>query len=132
MNIADTEKELIERNIRIGESERLRDEDFLNAVLANDFIFRRADGEVVNKEKYLADLRNPNNTFEYLISDDLKATVFEGVAVVTLRVRAKGKHEIISFEGTYRDIRLFLKNQEWTLVVGTFLVGMSLPIFSGP
>lgn len=120
MSTEDPEKEFVELNIKIGESEKLRDEEFLNAVLADELIFRRANGEVSNKEKYLRDLRNPNNRYEYLKSEDVKPTVYEGVAVVSLKVQAKGQREvmqengeqkIVSFEGTFRNIRIFLSSE---------------------
>jgi Domain of unknown function (DUF4440) len=113
----DVENELIELNIRIGEAEKKPDEAFLKRILADDLIFRRASGKVVNKKEYLEDLLNPDNTYEYLISEDVKPTVYEGLAVVSLRVRTKGKRGITNFEGTYRNIRLFLKNKEWQCVM---------------
>lgn len=67
-NKNDIENELIELNIKIGEAEKQRQEDFLKGVLADDLIFRRASGKVVNKVEYLADLVNPDNKYEYLIS----------------------------------------------------------------
>jgi hypothetical protein len=114
---SDLEKELIEVNIKIGEAEKTRDEDYLKRKLADDLIFRRASGKVVNKDQYLADLQDIANTYEYLISEDVKPTLYEGVAVISLRVRAKGKRRTGPFEGTYRNIRLFLRNKEWQCVM---------------
>ncbi len=113
----DVEKELIELNMRIGEAEKQRDEDFLKRVLSDDLIFRRASGKIVNKQEYLESLKNPANTFDYLYSEDVKPIVYEGVAVVSLRVRAKGKRGPDTFEGNFRNIRLFVENQEWQCAV---------------
>lgn len=125
-NKNDIENELIELNIKIGEAEKQRQEDFLKGVLADDLIFRRASGKVVNKVEYLADLVNPDNKYEYLISEDVQPTVFdvqptvyEDVVTVSLLVRAKGQRETKEFEGVYRSIRIFLKNENkgWQCVV---------------
>jgi hypothetical protein len=125
-NKNDIENELIELNIKIGEAEKQRQEDFLKGVLADDLIFRRASGKVVNKVEYLADLVNPDNKYEYLISEDVQPTVFdvqptvyEDVVTVSLLVRAKGQLETKEFEGVYRNIRIFLKNENkgWQCVV---------------
>jgi hypothetical protein len=105
----------------------------LKGVLADDLIFRRASGKVVNKVEYLADLVNPDNKYEYLISEDVQPTVFdvqptvfdvqptvyEDVVTVSLLVRAKGQRETKEFEGVYRNIRIFLKNENkgWQCVV---------------
>jgi hypothetical protein len=116
-NSSDLKKRLIEMNVKIREAEKTRDEAFLKTILADDLTFRRASGKIVNKNEYLTDLQDSANTFEYLISEDVKPAMYEGVAVVSLRVRAKGKRMTGAFEGTYRNIRLFLrKNEEWQCV----------------
>ena len=99
------------------ETEKRRQENFLNDVLADDLIFRRASGKVVNKMEYIADLLKPDNTYEYLISENVKPTVYEDVAIVSLQVKAKGKRGESSFEGVYRNIRIFLKSNKWQCVV---------------
>jgi hypothetical protein len=116
-SVKKVENELIELNIKIGEAEKQRQQDFLRHVLHDDLIFRRASGKIVNKQRYLAELSDQNNTYEYLISEEVKPTVYEGIAVVSLRVRAKGKRGNDSFEGVYRNIRLFLKDHGWFCVV---------------
>jgi hypothetical protein len=63
---SNAEKELIDLNIKIGEAEKCRNKHFLKRILADDLIFRRANGKVVNKRKYLADLVKPGNTMNIL------------------------------------------------------------------
>lgn len=112
------EKELIEINLKIGEAEKARDEAFLKRVLADDLIFRRASGQVVNKTEYLTDLQNSANTYDYLISEDVKPMLYEGIAVVSLRVKAGIKRGTSTFEGNFRNIRLFLRrNERWQCVI---------------
>lgn len=104
--------ELVDLNVKIGEAEKQRDCGFFESVLSEAFKFRRANGAIVDKAAYLEDLQKPENTFEYLVSEDIQGQVYEGVAVVTLRVRAKGTRGAKRFEGTFRNIRIFLKEPD--------------------
>jgi hypothetical protein len=113
----DVEKKLKELNIGIGEAEKEHNLDFLKTILSDDLVFRRANGKIVNKKEYLESVQNPENTFDYLYSEDVKPIVYESAAMVLLRVRAKGKRGPDPFEGNYRNIRLFLKNQDWQCVM---------------
>lgn len=110
---------LILLNIRIGDAERQRDADFLSSLLSDALQFRRANGSIVDKSTYLKDLKDPGNTYEYLVSEDVAAQIYEGAALVTLRVRAKGTRGSKPFEGIFRNIRIFLrepdKKPEWQL-----------------
>ncbi len=75
---------------RMGEAEETRDEAFFGRLLADKLTFRRANKAIVDKVTFLNDLMNPANTYELLESEVTSAQVFEGIAVVTLLVRAKG------------------------------------------
>lgn len=113
------EQDLIDLNIKIGEAETQRDEGFLSGILADDLRFRRANGTIVDKATYLAGVQDINNTYEYLHAEDVQTIVYENTAVVSLRVRSKGMRGVTPFEGTFRNIRLFLnqpdkdKNPVW-------------------
>jgi len=105
---------------RMGEAEKSRDAEFFKSPLAETLTFRRAGGAVVDKATFLKDLLNPENTYELLESKDVSATVHEGVAVVTLLVRAKGMRAGgNAFAGVFRNIRIFLhepkKDPAWQL-----------------
>src|SRR5437016_4973474 len=95
---------LIALNIGIGDAERQRDADFLSGLLSDALQFRRANGSIVDKSTYLRDLKDPCNNYEYLVSEDVAAQIYEGAAVVTLRVRAKGTRESKPFEGIFLNI----------------------------
>ena len=114
-----TSEELCDLARRMGEAEKDRDAAFFKTLLADKLTFRRASGIVVDKETFLNDLRNPGNTYETLESDNIAAQVYEGVAVITLLVRAKGMREGKSFSGVFRNIRIFVQepnNQpQWQL-----------------
>lgn len=104
---------------RMGEAEKSHDAEFFEALLAETLTFRRANGAVVDKATFLKDLLNPENTYDLLDSEDVSATVHEGVAVVALLVRAKGVREGKPFSGVYRNIRVFVhepkENPTWQL-----------------
>lgn len=104
---------------RMGEAEKSRDAEFFEALLAEQLTFRRANGAIVDKTTFLRDLLNPENTYHMLESEDISATVYEGIAVVTLLVTAKGTREGKSFAGVFRNIRIFVhepdKQQPWQL-----------------
>ena len=93
---------------RMGEAEKSRDADFFQTLLAQNLTFRRATGVIVDKTTFLRDLRNPENTYDLLESEDISAMVYEGVAVVTLLVHAKGIREGKPFAGVFRNIRIFV------------------------
>jgi hypothetical protein len=104
---------------RMGEAEKSRDAEFFKSLLAETLTFRRANGVVVDRATFLKDLLNPENTYDLLESEDVSATIHEGVAVVTLLVRAKGMRGGKPFAGVYRNIRIFLhepkKDRAWQL-----------------
>ena len=106
------EEELTKLNIVIGEAEKKQGIGTFDRILVKDFLFRRTNGKVVNKETYLEELTKPENTYEYLYSEDIKVNVYENVAFVSLNVRAKGKRGKDTFEGTYRNIRIFQKGEQ--------------------
>src|SRR2546427_803952 len=92
---------------RMGESEKSRDTEFFEALLADKLTFRRANKAVVDKATSLTDL-NPENTYDLHESEDVSATVHEGVAVVALLARAKGTREGKPVAGVFRNIHTFV------------------------
>ena len=104
---------------RMGEAEKSRDAEFFQALLAEKLTFRRANGALADKTTFLRDLLNPENSYHMLESEGISATVYEGVAVVTLLVRAKGIREGKSFAGVFRNIRILVhepaREQPWQL-----------------
>lgn len=106
------EQDLIELNSKIGEAELKRDTIFLAGILADDLRFRRANGTIVEKATYLAGVQDPANIYDYLYSENVQASVYETTAVVALRVRAKGMRSDTPFEGTFRNIRVFLRQPD--------------------
>jgi hypothetical protein len=102
----------------MGEAERGRDAEFFKSLLAETLTFRRASKAVVNKATYIQDLLDPGNTYEMLESEVTSVQVLEGLAVVTLHVRAKGMRQGQPFAGMFINVRTFLlepdhKDQPW-------------------
>jgi hypothetical protein len=74
---------------------------------------------MISPDIYIRDLENPANTYTELKSDNIEVNVYENIAVVTLLVKADGMRESGAFSGTFRNIRIFLKEPdkqpEWQL-----------------
>lgn len=87
------EQKLTLLNIDIGKAEQQRNKDTLDRILANDLIFRRASGAVVDRDTYLEDLQNSENTYIDLCSEvaDIKLSKFQNATVLSLCVHTKGK-----------------------------------------
>jgi len=96
----------------MGEAERNRNDKFFEALLATNVTFRRASGAIVDKETFLAGLRNPANTYETLESRDIAVQRYKGLGVVTLLVQARGMREGKPFEGVFRNVRIFLQEPD--------------------
>jgi hypothetical protein len=58
------------------------------------------------------DARDPANTYESLESDDVSARVGQGVAVVTLLVRAKSVRGGKALSGAFRNVRMFVRESD--------------------
>jgi hypothetical protein len=56
------EQAVAEIAIEMGEAELRRDEATLRSILDQDLRFRRANGQIVDKDEFLKDLRDPRNT----------------------------------------------------------------------
>lgn len=106
------EQHLTELNRRLGEAEQQRLETYLSELMADDLVFRRANGDIANKQDYLQGIRDPANTYSRLESFDIEPKIKDHVAVVTLRVDAAGVRGGKSFEGVFRNVRVFRKAPE--------------------
>ena len=111
---------LITLNEKFGEAEKARDTAFFEEALSDDLIFRRANGLIVTKQIFLADLKSPDNNFDRFDAEVEEPTVYDGApatALVSVRVRAKGKRCTTEFNGLFRNTRFFVKeNDRWRCV----------------
>jgi len=108
-------KQLVELNGKIGEAELQRTDGFLQEILADDLQFRRASGAVVDKTIYCQGVVDLSNAYDYSHSDGYQMfTVGDSVLVSLLvwskGVRGKGTSVEKSFNGVYRNIRVFRRN----------------------
>jgi catechol 2,3-dioxygenase-like lactoylglutathione lyase family enzyme len=108
--------ELRSINLEIGAAEQRHDVGFLDDVLHDDLIFRRADGKIVTKEQYLAAV--PKRQYRTLESDVAELHITKDSALATVLVRAEGTANGTAFKGTYRNVRVFVSEGErWVCTV---------------
>src|SRR5687767_4391147 len=108
-----TEKELKEININIGEAEENGKIDFFENLLADELIFRRANGNITTKQSFLYDLKP--GAFHKLVTEVQEVKTRGDYAVVQVKVVAKRTTE--ESEGEYLNIRSFVKrNGDWKLI----------------
>jgi hypothetical protein len=108
-NPPDAIQELTTMNESIGEAEKKADAEFLKTILSDYLRFRRANGTIVDKAIYLDDLMKPGNTTDELHSSDINAKTYGNLAVVDLVVGMKGMRCGNKLDGSFRNVRLFLK-----------------------
>lgn len=109
---------LVRLNRQIGEAELKRDEKFMREVLADELVFRRANGKIVTKDEYLSELMKPENSYELLRTENIKTAVTKENALVSLTVITKGKRGETEFEGEFQNVRVFVKRKnEWQCIV---------------
>lgn len=103
---------MIELNQRIGEAEKVRDDQFMADVLSDKLVFRRANGTTVDKTCYLESLTNPANIYDQLDVSEIEVQIFQDAAVVTLCIQASGQRGDKTFSGRFRNIRIFMKEAD--------------------
>jgi hypothetical protein len=106
------EQHLIELNCRVGEAEKGRDDRYLSEILADDLVFRRANGDIAGKQDYLNGIRDLNNSYSRLEATSIEPKIQDDVALVTLRVNAAGVRGGKMFDGVFRNDRVFRKVPE--------------------
>lgn len=105
---------LVRLNEKLGEAQQSTNIDFLSSILADKLYFQRANGDVINKESYLAALSSGERVYDTLNSDEIKVGFTKSGAIVTLRVTTKGKFNGTDFSGQFRNVRKFVKVEgEW-------------------
>src|SRR5206468_834977 len=114
---ADADKQfLMELNKKMGENEKSADLIFFQDLLADNFLFRRANGDVVNREAYLQDLEQiAENPYQRLDTHVREVVVDKDSAVATVLVIAKRKK--MEQPGGFNNVRMFeRRNGKWKLV----------------
>jgi ketosteroid isomerase-like protein len=101
--------DLREINARIADAERQRDAAYLEGVLHDELVFRRADGSLATKRDYLDAV--PKRRYDRLESDVVEVHEKGDSAVVTVIVDAAGQtQDGTAFGGRFRNVRVFVRD----------------------
>ena len=98
---------LQELNVKMAEAEDNKASQFFTGLLSANLLFRRANGEVVGKQKFLSDLQDPNRPKLKRRAEEIQITQLSEVenhALVKLIVCTIDEKWV---EKRYRNIRLF-------------------------
>lgn len=113
-------------NVDIKNAEKESNATFLQSVLASELIFRRANGQVVDRTTYLADLLAEGNHYSMLeIIEPFNIMKFDcsvesqATAMASLIIHAAGVRNGKPFSGIFRNHRLFCQggSQGWQCVI---------------
>ena len=113
----DPEKQRLRRlNEEIGEKEKDGDGKYFLMLLADDFVFRRANGDIVNKKDYLESLEKvAENPYEHLEVHVREVVIDRDSAVADVLVIAKRKN--MQRPGRFTNVPMFKREDtQWKLV----------------
>lgn len=88
---------------------RRKDLSYLEAVVADDFTIIHANGDLLTKEEWFADLRSGATGWERLDVHDIVAKVFSDVAVVHNRQHVRGRLRGTPFETRTRSTNTLVR-----------------------
>ena len=96
-----------------NESQLNRDYRALDGLIATSFINTEWDGEVSDKPKFLADIKDPQFKPSTLTIQDLKVSMYGDSAVVAGIYRTKGTYQGKSYEhvGRFTDTWVFTEGR---------------------
>jgi ketosteroid isomerase-like protein len=82
-----------------------RDGDALNRLVADTFVYTDTDGTVMNKQRFIADIKDPTTHTRSVANDDVSVFFYPGVAVVIGRYHTKGTNHGKAFDhyGRFTD-----------------------------
>jgi len=100
-----------------NEAQVNRDSRALDAMIGSDFVNTEYDGEVSDKSKFLADIRDPQFNLSSLTIQDLKVSMYASSAVVVGTYRTKGSYQGKPYEhiGRFTDTWAFTEGR-WQCV----------------
>lgn len=101
-----------------SEAEVNRDVNFLDKLYADDLEIGTSQGDVLNKQKMMERVKDPDHKWDQVDSDRVRVRVYGNVAVMTDRTTVRGADKGKPFGGVYRFIRIFVKQQgRWRVVL---------------
>jgi hypothetical protein len=111
-------RELTEFKDQLLNAEVERNTVFLQQVLADDFLYVKTQGDVMNKDQLLIRVKSPEHTYEFLKSDSVNIRLYGDVAIMTDRTSTRGTNEGHVFSGDFRFVRIFVRNDgKWQVVL---------------
>lgn len=111
------EQELVQLEGEIARAMARGDFDFLESVLADDFIGVNPRGEELTKAEVLARLRSPDYELESLQHQNIRARVLGDCAVVLARTVVKGRYRGEEAGGEFPYLRVWLwREGRWQAV----------------
>jgi len=110
-------QELRRLNKEIGVKEQAGEVPYFDKLLADNFLFRRADGTIVDKRHYLGDLALvAENPYERLDTVVENVTLDGDSGVVNVLVIAKRKN--MERAALFKNVRVFnRKGESWKLIM---------------
>ena len=89
----------------------------LENLLPNSFVYTDYDGTVMNKEQFLADLKDPSYQASLVVNENVRVFTYNGAAIVVGTYHTKGKYKGRPFEhwGRFTDTWVF-DNGLWQCV----------------
>ncbi|MHB8215431.1 MAG: nuclear transport factor 2 family protein [Candidatus Sulfotelmatobacter sp.] len=100
-----------------NEAQVNRDSRALDVMLGSNFVNTEYDGEVSDKPKFLADIRDPQFNLSSLTIQDLKVSMYASSAVVVGTYRTKGSYQHKPYEhfGRFTDTWVYAEGR-WQCV----------------
>jgi ketosteroid isomerase-like protein len=100
-----------------NEAQVNRDARVLDAMLGNEFVNTEYDGEVSDKAKFLADIKDPQFKPAILTIQDVKVSMYADTAVVVGIYRTKGTYQNKPYEhfGRFTDTWIYAQGR-WQCV----------------
>lgn len=94
-----------------------RDGEALNKLVADTFVYTDTDGTVMNKSKFIADIKDPSVQTSMVANDDVNVYFYPSVAIVTGAYHAKGTNHGKPFDhyGRFTDTWILTSGQ-WVCV----------------
>ena len=114
-----SKSELLEINSRIPQAERERDVSYLDTILDEMLVFKRADGTIVDKSGYLSSVANEANTVGDIdqVVTGVEISEHDNVAIVNAIVKFDGARSGKKVQGIFRNTRYFRNEMGWKMFV---------------
>lgn len=101
-----------------------RDTKALDSLVADQFVYTDTDGTMMNKNQFLADVKDPDFKATLVVNQEISVYNYPGAAVVTGTYHTKGtyKNKPVDHWGRFTDMWLFLNNKWQCVATHTNLI----------